>query len=71
MKKRKRNQKRYLQSEKSKCQKDVLLYPPDPLVAHVREVVSMIEGRQISMEEASMLVEAVKAERAERETTPP
>ena len=77
MKKRKRNQRRHRYGAKAKRQKS---RPPstlpEPLLVHIREVVSLIEGRQISMEEARILAEASeeeleKEEFEKSETTPP
>ncbi|MDP1546907.1 MAG: hypothetical protein Q8L87_12880 [Anaerolineales bacterium] len=69
MKKRKLNQRRYRQGQEPAAQEDKLTEIPDEaMLEHIREMVSMIEGRRITLEEAR---ELVKQRKEKRETTPP
>ena len=69
MKKRKLNQRRYRQGQQPAPQEaKPTELPDDTMLEHIREMVSMIEGRRITLEEARALVK----QRAEKkETTPP
>jgi hypothetical protein len=72
MKKRKLNQKRYLEGQEKKPTPPETGPPADlpdeTMVEHIRETVSMIEGRRITREEAIALI---RARMKKRETTPP
>jgi len=69
MKKRKLNQRRYRQGDKPAAREDKPTEIPDEaMLEHIREMVSMIEGRRITLEEAR---ELVKQRKEKRETTPP
>jgi len=69
MKKRKLNQRRYRHGEQPAPQAAKPTgFPDETMLEHIREMVSMIEGRRITLEEARELV----AQRMKkRETTPP
>jgi len=69
MKKRKLNQRRYRHGEEPASQEAGQAEVPDEtMVEHIREMVSMIEGRRITREEARALI---KQRMEKRETTPP
>lgn len=69
MKKRRLNQRRYRQGEQPVPQESQPTEIPDEtMLEHIRETVSMIEGRRITMAEARELVEQ---RLKKRETTPP
>ena len=68
MKKKKLNQRRYRQGEQPEPQAAKAAEIPDEtMLEHIRETVSMIEGRRITLEETRELV----GRRKKRETTPP
>jgi hypothetical protein len=69
MKKRKLNQRRYRQGEEPAPQAArPTEFPDETMLEHIRDMVSMIEGRRITLEEARTLV---KQRMEKRETTPP
>jgi hypothetical protein len=69
MKKRKLNQRRYRQGEEpSPREAKSAELPDETMVEHIREVVSMIEGRRITTAEARTLI---KQRMEKREPTPP
>ena len=69
MKKRKLNQRRYRQGEEpAPREARPTELPDEAMVEHIREVVSMIEGRRITLAEARALI---KQRMEKRETTPP
>lgn len=69
MKKRRLNQRRYRQGQEPAAREDKPTEIPDEtMLEHIREMVSMIEGRRITLEEAR---ELVKQRKEKRETTPP
>jgi hypothetical protein len=69
MKKRKLNQRRYRQGEKPQPQAvKASELPDETMLEHIIEMVSMLEGRRITLAEARLL--AAESEK-ERETTPP
>jgi len=69
MKKRKLNQRRYRHGEEPQpAAAKPTEVPDETMLAHIREMVSMIEGRRITLAEAKELVEQ---RRKKRETTPP
>lgn len=69
MKKRKLNQRRYRQGEGPAPQEaKPTEFPDETMLEHIREMVSMIEGRQITTAEARALV---KQRIEKKETTPP
>ena len=69
MKKRKLNQRRYRQGEEPapRAAKPTE-FPDETMLEHIREMVSMIEGRPITLAEARALV---KQRMEKMETTPP
>ena len=69
MKKRKLNQRRYRQGQKRAAREERAGELPDEaMVEHIREVVSVIEGRWITLEETR---ELIRQRKEKRETTPP
>jgi hypothetical protein len=75
MKKIKLNKRRYLKGREPAAPQEagpaalpVETMPDETMVEHVREMVSMIEGRRITREEAIALI---RARMKKRETTPP
>lgn len=69
MKKRRLNQRRYRQGEEpAPRETKPAELPDDTMVEHIREMVSMIEGRRITTAEARALI---KQRMEKRETTPP
>ena len=69
MKKRKLNQRRYRQGqEPAPREAKPTEFPDEAMLEHIRDMVSMIEGRQITTAEARALV---KQRMKKRETTPP
>ena len=69
MKKRKLNQRRYRQGQEPESREAKPTELPDEaMLEHIREMVSMIEGRRITLAEAR---ELVKQRQKKRETTPP
>lgn len=69
MKKRKLNQRRYRHGEEPQPMVAKPTEVPDEtMLEHIREIVSMIEGRRITLLEAKQLLEQ---RRKKRETTPP
>lgn len=69
MKKRKLNQRRYRQGQEPvEREAKPTEIPDETMLEHIREMVSMIEGRRITIEEAR---ELVRQRKEKRETTPP
>ena len=69
MKKRRLNQRRYRQGEEPKAgEAKPAEVPDETMLEHIREMVSMLEGRRITLAEARALAEQ---SRKKRETTPP
>lgn len=69
MKKRKLNQRRYRQGEEPKPQAAKAAELPDEtMLEHIVEMVSMLEGRRITLAEARQLAELREKK---SETTPP
>lgn len=69
MKKRRLNQRRYRHGEEPEPQEARPAEVPDEtMLKHIQEMVSMIEGRRITLAEARQLAEMA---RKKRETTPP
>lgn len=69
MKKKKLNQRRYRQGEEPEKREVIPDEAPDQIMLeHIQEMVSLIEGRKITLEEARYLA---REARKKRETTPP
>ncbi|MCK5217965.1 hypothetical protein KAR10_00485 [bacterium] len=69
MKKKKLNQRRYRQGEEPVKREVIPEEAPDQIMLeHIQEMVSLIEGSKITLEEARELAQAA---RKKRETTPP
>ncbi len=69
MKKRKLNQRRYRQGEEPEPRAaKPAEFPDETMLEHIREMVSMLEGRRITLAEARLLAEQSEKK---RETTLP